>query len=440
MPVNKAIRPTDLLIDHENPRLTMPNVGQREAIRELAKLQGKKLLSLAKDIVEYGLNLSDLPIVMPYGKERERYTVLEGNRRVVAVKLLENPESLEGVVSYATLAELRKLSKAYQEEPIEEITCLVVKDRDEAEHWITLRHTGENEGAGIVKWGSDEAERFRSRGSSLAIHSQVLDLLEARGEITPERRKQVPVTNLKRLIESPPVREKCGFEVQEGKLHFLADEKKVRKALLHIVNDVADGTVTVKDIYTKEDRAAYAANMPASVIVSPTRKPGEGAPPAASKPAEKKATPAKKVQPRQRDILIPRDCVLNVTDTRVKDIEVELRSLSLDTFTNAISVLFRVFLELSVDVHIDAKPLGVTSKDILAKKLEAVVLDLIGKSKLTHDQAKPVRRFCVKDSFLAPSLMMMHQYVHCPYIFPAPGDLRAHWDSLQPFVMAVWSS
>ena len=46
--------------------------------------------------------------------------------------------------------------------------------RDEARHWMELRHTGLNEGAGLMDWGSDEAARFRAKTGGLEIHSQAL--------------------------------------------------------------------------------------------------------------------------------------------------------------------------------------------------------------------------------------------------------------------------
>src|SRR6266853_2272194 len=138
---------SDLLIDAENPRLKQPNVGQRDAQRELAAHLQSKLLKLAKDIVEYGMNPSDLPLVMP-NKGDSRFIVLEGNRRLVAIKSLENPDSIAGAITPAILTALRRLSTQYQQSPLESINCVVVKDREKARHWIELRHTGENEGAG----------------------------------------------------------------------------------------------------------------------------------------------------------------------------------------------------------------------------------------------------------------------------------------------------
>src|ERR1700730_11965998 len=148
MPETIPIRPADLLIDEENPRISQPNVGQHKAQQALANHQQRKLQILARDIVRYGMDPSSLPIVMPFEDDLKRYVVLEGNRRLAAVKALENPESLVDSVTKGVLTEIRRLSREYLNNPIESVQCLVVKDRDEARHWIELRHTGENEGAG----------------------------------------------------------------------------------------------------------------------------------------------------------------------------------------------------------------------------------------------------------------------------------------------------
>ena len=93
-----SIPPSNLLVDAANPRLSQPNEGQREAMRALAKLMPRKIVALARDIVENGLNPADLPIVMAANDSEKRYVVLEGNRRLVALKALENPDSFVGAL------------------------------------------------------------------------------------------------------------------------------------------------------------------------------------------------------------------------------------------------------------------------------------------------------------------------------------------------------
>lgn len=192
----RSIAPSNLLVDAENPRLSQPNEGQREAMRALTKPIPRKMLALAKDIVENGLNPADLLIVMPAHDSENRYVALEGNRRLVVLKALENPDSFVGALDGGTLSAMRKLARRYQESPIDSIQCLVMRDRQDAEHWIKLRHTGENQGAGIVPWGGDEASRFRARRGPKDLSTQALDYLERQNALVPEDRSKVPVTSL----------------------------------------------------------------------------------------------------------------------------------------------------------------------------------------------------------------------------------------------------
>lgn len=433
-----SVRPADLLIDANNPRLPTPNTGQREAQRELAHDQGRKLLALARDIVQYGLNPADLTIVMPVKGDPKRHIALEGNRRLAALKALENPESLVGALDDVVLKEMRTLSRQYQESPVESVTCLVVKDRAAAEHWIRLRHTGQNEGAGIVPWGSDEAARFQARTGHPEVHSQALDFLEKRGDLTPKLRRKVPATSFRRLLGTPEVRAKVGIDLEDGEIRLLADDEPVAKALLYIVRDLVEGTTKTKHIYTRVQRIKYANKLPPDIVVTPTRRGGNETPTrgAQTGPKAKGTTKPKRAKPRNH--LIPSDCVLMIGDPRVSQIEAELRHLSLVDYPNAISVLFRVFVELSVDSYITSRALA-QQPSKLRNKLLAVLTDLVTRQKLTKPQATPVRRALQKDSFLAPSVDLMNNYVHNQYVFPAPGDLRAHWDSLQPFIIAIWS-
>ena len=372
-----------------------------------------------------------------------RYVVVEGNRRITALRALENPDLLSGEVSKAVLNKFRKLSQVYHENPIISIPCVVFDHREETNHWIELRHTGERGGAGIVPWISPQSTRFRSRNEEKPseIHLQALEFLKKRGDLDQERIIDIPTTSLKRLLETPGVRSELGLDVDRGYLMIMADQGKVAKALMHVIDDLTEARINTEDIYTKEKRIAYATGLPANTRVHPTREPGEGVPATAEGiEASKKQTTSKKqaTRPKVRDVLIPQNCVLGITDERLKEIENELRGLSLKKHPNAVSVLLRVFLELSVDDYIDRNGLPSGEQDPLVKKFRTVADHLKSKNKLNSQQAKPVYKACQKGSFLAPSVSLMHQFVHNQYIFPIGSELRAHWNSLQPFVKAIW--
>ena len=80
-----------LQLNTENPRFGMTS-NQIEAFQMMLTDQKEKIHNLAKDIAANGLNPADLVIVMPSIRDPDYFLVLEGNRRVVALKLLSNPD------------------------------------------------------------------------------------------------------------------------------------------------------------------------------------------------------------------------------------------------------------------------------------------------------------------------------------------------------------
>src|SRR5437870_173073 len=80
-----------LLLDAENPRHDVV-ASQREALLAIVAEQKSKLAALAEDIAEHGLSPLDRILVIKAGRGSRNYTVVEGNRRIAALKLLHNPD------------------------------------------------------------------------------------------------------------------------------------------------------------------------------------------------------------------------------------------------------------------------------------------------------------------------------------------------------------
>jgi hypothetical protein len=260
-----------LIIDEENRRVSQPNAGQNRVIQALAHLPGSKLAFVSVDIVRHGLDPSRLPILTPVIGSPPRNVVLEGNRRLAALKVLENPELVSDAVKSKCSKPIRRLSRQCQGDPIEIVTSLSLRTVRKLGIGSIATH-GANEGAGVIPWGSDEAARFRARSGTPEPHSQALDFLQRRGDLTPELRRRVPATTFKRLIETPEVRGKLGVELQKGALRLLADERQIAKPLMYAVNDLASGNTKIGNVYTKQQRQKYARDFPAHFAVTATDK------------------------------------------------------------------------------------------------------------------------------------------------------------------------
>jgi hypothetical protein len=188
------VNPMALVVDDENPRIADEGLSQRDAMRAVAGDEdGRLLLALAEDIVNYKqLNPAENLIIYPSPNTPGQYVVGEGNRRLTALKALENPDTFVGAVPGSVLDQIRKLSAKYQAQPIKEIQCCVMKDAKEAEHWIDLRHNGPKGGAGLVSWGPHQKARFEFRKTGkIKIHVALLDFLENGGHISSSERRQV---------------------------------------------------------------------------------------------------------------------------------------------------------------------------------------------------------------------------------------------------------
>lgn len=86
----REVKVSEIQLDQKNPRFP-PVANQREAIQIMLEDQGQKLVSLASDIYQNGLNPSSRLILFT---ERGVYIDGDGNRRLTALKLLETPHWL----------------------------------------------------------------------------------------------------------------------------------------------------------------------------------------------------------------------------------------------------------------------------------------------------------------------------------------------------------
>lgn len=262
--VIRTIKLTSLFVNTENYRFE-PLSSQKEAIDKMIEDQGDKLYSLVDDIVTNGLSPVDLIIVTP-NEDSNKYVVLEGNRRITSLKLLNNPTLIDD--KYSPLR--KKFQKLQKEKPnaiseLKNIACAVFETPTEADIWIKRKHSGELNGIGTVTWNAQQKQRFeeKTEGKS-SIPLQIITLLKSQEEVSDtikDSLSKLNITNLQRLMSDPYVREHLGLEINNGILVSKVKVSEVIKGLLKVVTDILNPEFKVSDIYNREKRKQYIDNF-----------------------------------------------------------------------------------------------------------------------------------------------------------------------------------
>ncbi len=185
-----------LLLSDGNPRLD-PSLGEDEAVYNMVMDQNDKLLELASDIVEYGLNPLDTIGVYPSETYQGFYEVGEGNRRVCALKLLISPERIQHINNNLYLKFL-SLSKTYNAP--DTIEVCVFDSEISIRHWMEIRHMGEQSGKGLSKWNSVQKARFNRMQTGSDALLDFWDWMIEKGILTNEQIFNVTKTNWQRIL------------------------------------------------------------------------------------------------------------------------------------------------------------------------------------------------------------------------------------------------
>lgn len=448
-PYEDEISISQLMLDTQNPRLPETQTNQRDAIRAMTSAQAEKIMSLAQHIVENGINPTSLPIVMPSENEG-MFFVLDGNRRVTALKLLESPLMAEGILNPSSIEKLKGLSTKFAQNPIKGLNCIVVTDRKAADVWIQLIHRGQNDGAGLVQWDGQVSARYDARKTgNKSIALQVLDFVKENASLTPDTHDQIekgkfPITNLERLLNTHYVRKKLGIENKNGTAVISFPPDDVLRGLRRVVEDLGTGRVTVTDIKRQEQRIDYINGFDKTELPEPTKELDVAQPLESPVSSSSASTPRVKRTVKNRYTLIPKECKLIFVGQhhhRIENIFFELKKLVVDDFPNASAVMLRVLIELSMDFYLSEKiqwPEQQIQNSTLAQKLTGVANHFEKTGIMSQEQLAFIRKAAGGQTILATSTKSLNGFVHNRFYSPIPSELKIAWDDIQLFIEKVW--
>ena len=250
--VGEMIKIARINLDQENPRHE-PYATQDEAIAYLCKHE--YVAELARDIAKHGLNPLEMLAVLP-GKTKNAYVAAEGNRRLCAIKLLNDPDRAPPNLRKT----FEKLSESWQ--PIVDVPCVKFDNRNQVQLWLDRVHQGLNGGVGRKDWNADQKARNSGEKKNKTALA-VLDYAEENGLITSEQRKK-KLTTVQRFMSNPLMREALGIDLSDPDEVGVNRPKPDFDLLLRtftedLLSDDKDSEVTSRK--NKDDISAYARKL-----------------------------------------------------------------------------------------------------------------------------------------------------------------------------------
>ena len=234
-------------------------------------LQDEQVFELAKSIAERTANPLELIGVVRIDDEDDSgeptYEVWEGNRRVCAMMLLNDPDKAPP----KWRKRFEELSKGV--ELIETVDGRVFDDRDELRFWMRNIHNGAQGGRGRKDWGPDEQHRDNPTKKN-AIAFALLERAEAAGLITSSQRKG-NLTTLQRYVEKDALKAILKADDSDpADVKFSRPKAEFEKLLKQIIEDLV-----AKEISSRKNEALvtkYAETLEDRAGVKPADEDDEG--------------------------------------------------------------------------------------------------------------------------------------------------------------------
>lgn len=483
-----SVNVAQLDLDIVNPRIK-PEDNQTEAMRSLLAVEkdGEKVYELARDICEAGmLDPGDRLFVTPIAESVDRYVVLEGNRRLTALRLLSQPGMLDrddiGMTS-AMRNKFKRLQTEFKDSWPVEVDVVVFDSREAAKRFIRLRHTGENAGAGRSAWSSLQVARFDNTGLwqclSYLRESRALDL----AVINALDRSVFSITNFERVSGTLEFQERFGVSIGRTTFKITADQQRGTTALAKLASDVVSGRVDSRGEFAEarhmtsylneleryvDEACRTPESAPADVdpggsdptVVTPirpsdrdARPPGakaggdsgfagdrnlpphtqSPAVPAVDPPPTTSAKPPRK--PRTPKYLIDKKDLLTVTHLKCRAIVDELKQeVVVQDAPFACALLLRSLQELTAELYLQA--FGIKTSDRSAN-IDAAANHLLG---TPHNPTDPANRVELAKAFKLSrdTYATLSDVAHSKISSVSADHVRNEWGNMRGGMELLW--
>jgi len=428
----------DLFLDPENIRLQIEVKSSQEALINDLFLN-ENATQVLESIAANGFFPDEVPVVI---KEDRKFVVIDGNRRIAALKVMTRPEIVPS--KEISVKELLRSTGAL---PLNQIEVVVAPNRNEVRHFLASKHTqntrrpwrplrqayfykAELERGKTVQdlreeYPGVEIEKFLRL---INIHKIAKSIKYDSNQISKKvhNERTFPASTIERLYEDGQVRDFLGFEFdKDGEVKIQIDRKEFEKGFKKIVQDVVEKVVDSRALNNEKNRTEYLDRFPKSEI--PNKKKG-------SEVLTSKDFKEAPIITKKRTKLAPRDIQFTLQAPGVRRMLNELQAIDYHKFPNASHNLLRSFLECAIKAYFYQR--GKAVKPAKGKKY-VFLDDVLQEFKKEMDETKntelsQVTQKIISDTTMKPySAQFLNATNHNPSVFAVDKDVENAWDTME---------
>lgn len=440
---------TDLFLDKENIRLPYVQENQSALINDL--FENEDVLEIAKSYSKFGLYPDEYPIAI---KKDGKIVVIEGNRRVAALKGLLSPEAVPKFEN-----QIRKLRNPN----INSIPVVIAPSKEEALQHIANRHTitqrrpwrplrqaffykselekGKTIEELIQAFPGQDVVGFIRRLEAYHLAKSIDYDDPNTGKIVHDERK-FQISTLERFLEDKNIRQNLGFAFNDkGEVEGKIAKEEFVKGYKKLVSEIANGNL---DSRNSNDSKARKENF-LDKLRSEERPNLENKGSFTSRnfneikldaKAVKTPSDTERSKKTPKGLFLASNMPFKVDSESLHLIYKELRDINVHEFPNAAHDLLRSFLECSLLIFLEKT--GELSKikkgDEHNPKLSELLTYIAseGCETVKDSLVKQIIKQIKTDYTEAYSLERLNMRNHNQHWASTEKDVRAAWAKMEP--------
>ena len=446
----------------------------RDYIEDIIQEDGdkKSFMDLIRSIATKGFIQAD-PVVVWQDVKNDKYYVAEGNRRVLALKLLRDPNRAPREIR-GTVANLAK-----KWDRIDKIYVNIAPTFDDAEWYISQRNSTSSiqkkwsrlQQMRWVEWLYNKyadnqdllIEKSNMTIGEIETFIRIIRLLnlvneeQVKNSLTEAEYRDAtshtfPITIFERFFNIAKVRERWGFDYDGTSITF-----KNKTGFLTAFTEVIRGIVNPKADVKLDTRTVSAEKIDSLLDRLPQvntdekdpYKVGENEEPQPEPEPEPEPKPDPKPTNREqkgdvnRNKLILSFYHLNTSEARLSQLFNELKRLSVNSYTSVCAAAVRIFLELTVLDYIQSEGLEAQMRKDFKNDFKKIILksriDYLSRKSRLKDSPKAKKILCdlinEKETYC---LDILNGYVHSKSTeYLNKQYLNGFWDHIFPLLQEM---